>query len=456
MIRFLLALVFVCAIALGIAYFFAGRAEGPAITIHQPTVVGQASTLDVTVATPASKLSALTIAIDQNGHRMPLFTLDSGPGEAIHQEGPDELRITRTVGKGTIPELESGQAMLVVTAARPVLWGLRTVESRATRGVTVRLEPPRIGVVSTHHYINQGGAEMIVYRVTPPEVDSGVRVGEITYRGFPASGAGVSTDPNLKVAFFALRYDQSPQAPMELYAKDEAGNEAKAQFEHRVFPKKFRQSRIEIDDAFLAKVVPAILAASPNFKVDQGDLLAAFLKINNDLRGMNAETIAALAAKTSDKILWKGAFRQLSDSQVESGFADYRTYFYKGKEIDKQVHLGFDLARTANAPIAAANDGKVIYTGDLGIYGNAIVLDHGMGVQSLYAHLSSIQVSVGQDVKQGDTIGLSGQTGMAGGDHLHFSMILNGQFVSAVEWWDPHWIEDRVMRKLREAGGGGC
>jgi murein DD-endopeptidase MepM/ murein hydrolase activator NlpD len=176
------------------------------------------------------------------------------------------------------------------------------------------------------------------------------------------------------------------------------------------------------------------------------------LKINNDLRRANAETIAALAAKTSPTILWKGAFQPLGGSQVEAAFADYRTYFYQGKEVDRQVHLGFDLAKTVNSAVLAGNDGKVLYAKDLGIYGNCVILDHGMALQSLYGHLSSFQVQEGQDVHKGQTLGLSGQTGMAGGDHLHFSMMVNGQFVNATEWWDPHWIEDRVMRKLREAG----
>jgi murein DD-endopeptidase MepM/ murein hydrolase activator NlpD len=239
---------------------------------------------------------------------------------------------------------------------------------------------------------------------------------------------------------------------MELYARDAAGNEAQAQFDHQVFPKAFKHSQIPLDDKFLGRVVPAILQGSPQLNANPADLLPSFLKINNDLRRMNAETIEALARKTSPTMLWKGAFQPLGGSQVEAAFADYRTYIYQGKEVDKQVHLGFDLAKTANSPVLAANDGKVLYAKDLGIYGNCVILDHGMAVQSLYGHLSSFQVHEGEDVHKGQTLGLSGQTGMAGGDHLHFSMMVNGQFVNATEWWDPHWIEDRVMRKLREAG----
>jgi murein DD-endopeptidase MepM/ murein hydrolase activator NlpD len=61
-----------------------------------------------------------------------------------------------------------------------------------------------------------------------------------------------------------------------------------------------------------------------------------------------------------------------------------------------------------------------------------------------------MEASVGETVEKGQTIGRSGMTGLAGGDHLHFTMLLQGQAVTPIEWWDPKWLEDRVMRKLRE------
>jgi murein DD-endopeptidase MepM/ murein hydrolase activator NlpD len=75
-------------------------------------------------------------------------------------------------------------------------------------------------------------------------------------------------------------------------------------------------------------------------------------------------------------------------------------------------------------------------------------------VQSLYAHLSTIDVKVGDTVEKGQALGRSGMTGLAGGDHLHFSMLVGGHPVNSVEWWDAHWIEDRVLRKIREAVPG--
>jgi murein DD-endopeptidase MepM/ murein hydrolase activator NlpD len=257
----------------------------------------------------------------------------------------------------------------------------------------------------------------------------------------------------MRVAFFALLYDQDLNAPMQVFARDAAGNQAVTPLDHMVFEKKFSKSRIEIDDRFIGRVVPAIAANSPNENIDTNDLLKGFLQINGDLRRKNTAFIHDLAKNTSPEMQFHDAFQQLGNSQVEAKFADTRTYIYKGKEVDTQVHLGFDLAVTANVPLVASQRGTVIHAGDLGIYGNCVIIDHGLGVQSLYGHLSSIGVKVGDKVEKGQQIGRSGMTGLAGGDHLHFTMLVGGQQVTPVDWWSAQWMQDRVLRKIREAGG---
>ena len=257
----------------------------------------------------------------------------------------------------------------------------------------------------------------------------------------------------MRIAFFALLPQQPVDAPIRLFARDELGNEALGLFDHRVFPKAFHSSQIHVDDRFLARVVPAILQNSTELKVpDPTNLLAAYLVINRELRRQNDATIAGLAAETAPEILWQGPFEQLVNTAVEAGFADQRTYLYKGREVDEQVHLGFDLASTAHAAVHAANRGRVVFAGWLGIYGNCVILDHGMGLQSLYAHLSRIDVKKGELVDKGATLGHSGKTGLAGGDHLHFTMLLDGHPVTPIDWWSKKWVEDRVLRKLEEAG----
>jgi len=453
--KLLLLIVVLLVIAAG-AWFWAGRAEGPRIDLRAPErFIGQATPLDVRVESPGGEFSRVEVTLEQGGRSHPVFTLEQPSQATVKQETAERIYIMRPVGKRDIPELQAGPARVVVRAARPVLYGWRQAESEATRDVEVRLDPPRVEILSTFHFINHGGAEFVVYRATPADVESGVRVGDRTYPGFPAAGAGIKADASTRVAFFALLHDQELNTPIALYARDPAGNEATAALDHRPFPKPFRRSRIEIDNRFLDRVVPAIAATTPamNISTDPGDRVASFLRINGDLRRQNAETIAAQAKKTANEMMWKDAFQPLGNASIEAAFADNRTYINEGKEIDRQVHLGFDLAVTQRIPVLAANTGVVVYAADLGIYGNCVIVDHGLGVQSLYAHLSSIDVKEGDRVEKGHVLGRSGQTGLAGGDHLHFTMLVNGQAVNPVEWWDPKWMQDRVLRKIAEAGG---
>jgi hypothetical protein len=456
LLKILAVLVLVGGIVVAGVWFWSARMPGPVIEIRQPgKFLGRSSALELVVTAPGGRFSRVDVTLEQGGQSYPVFTLNQPSRTTVRQESAERLFIMRPVGKDTIPELQPGAARIVVRAARPFLYGLRDIESETARDVEVRLEPPRVEVRSTFHYINHGGAEFVVYRATPADVESGVRVGDRTYPGFEASAAGVRGDDALRVAFFALLYDEDLNAPIELYARDPAGNTTMAPLEHRVFPKPFARSRITIDDRFLQQVVPPMAAAVPDMALSTapGDLLASFLRINGELRRRNNETVPELARKSAHEMLWKEAFQPLGNAAVESRFADYRTYVYKGKEVDHQVHLGFDLAVTARVPVLAAQNGIVLHAGDLGIYGNCVVLDHGLGVQSLYAHLSAIDVMVGQTVGKGQALGRSGMTGLAAGDHLHFTMLVNGQPVNPVEWWDPKWMQDRVFRKIMEAGG---
>lgn len=453
--RALLVLVVLGVASLGVGWFMAGREAGPAIEVKSPgKFVGQKGSLELFVDAPGGRLTRLTATIAQGDKQIPVFSLDDANGAAgeVKQASSDRLWVIRPLGKASQPELAAGKATLTVTAARPVLFGWREAASSVTRDIEIRLEPPRVAVLSIHHFLNLGGSEFVVMRATPPDVAAGVRVGAREFPAYPGSAVGIA-DPAARVAFFALSFDEDANTPVRVFAKDEAGNEAVAPLERQAFPKVFQRSKIPIDDAFLSRVVPAIASNTPSLGVKTDDLVAAFLTINRDLRRDNNAYIAGLVSKTAPQLRWTEAFAQLGNTQVESRFADHRTYFHNGSEIDQQTHLGFDLASTQQAPVTASNAGLVVHAAYLGIYGNCVIVDHGMGVQSLYAHLSSIDVKDGDTVTKGQTLGRSGTTGLAGGDHLHFTMLVGGVQVNPVEWWDAHWLEDRVFRKIREAGG---
>jgi murein DD-endopeptidase MepM/ murein hydrolase activator NlpD len=440
----LVAAALVLVLLLGFVYAScqALMAPRPQISLGAPfQTVGRNASLVVDVREPRHGVRSVRVMLKQASGEHVL-------AEQTHDPPVPEVQVRWTPAQEKKFRLSEGPGHLRVEARSGGVAFFSGKTAAFDQDFTARLVPPRLEILTTQHYVNQGGCDMVAYKVTPPSAESGVAIGTAYFKGFPMPGA---SDPSVRFAIFCFPYDAAPGTPVRLKARDEASNEALAAFWTRVFPKNFRSREIELQDDFLNKVVPEIMSQTPSVR-DTGDLLQNFLEINRDLRKTNNAALAELAAKSPAEFLWKEPFRQLSNSQVEAAFADHRRYTYKGREVDRQDHLGYDLATTANAPVTAANDGVVVLAEFFGIYGNTIVIDHGYGLMSLYGHLSSFAVSAGDRVKRGQNIGQSGATGLAGGDHLHFSMIYQGQQVDAREWWDPHWIHDRLQAKLQQFG----
>jgi murein DD-endopeptidase MepM/ murein hydrolase activator NlpD len=439
LLMIVLALLAAGAIFVGFRMLFAPR---PQIALGAPfELVGRNAPLIIDVKDRAG-LKSLRATVTQGDKEQVIVDEKYDPPRS-------EVQVKWAPAQDPKVRLKDGPGKLTV-AARNVSWGgfFKGRTSTFTKDFTARLTPPRIEVLTRQHYVNQGGCDMVVYKVTPAEAESGVVVGPAFFKGFPLPGAA---DPAVRFALFALPYDADPATPIRLRARDEAQNESLVGFWIKVFPRKFRTREIELDDPFLNKVVPEIMSQTPSL-TDQGDLLKNYLAINRDLRKANNQALVELAAKSKPEFLWKEPFLQLSNSQVEASFADHRIYKHQGQEVDRQDHLGYDLATVARAPVSASNDGVLLMARFFGIYGNTIVIDHGYGLLSLYGHLSAFSVKEDDRVKRAQTIAQSGETGLAGGDHLHFSMILQGTQVDAREWWDPHWIRDRIKVKLEEFG----
>jgi murein DD-endopeptidase MepM/ murein hydrolase activator NlpD len=100
-----------------------------------------------------------------------------------------------------------------------------------------------------------------------------------------------------------------------------------------------------------------------------------------------------------------------------------------------KMHKGIDIARPSNLTIKAADNGKVVFAGYDGGYGNKIVINHNNGMKTVYAHLSSISVSVGQTVSKGQKIGVMGSTGNSTGVHLHFEVYENGSLRNPLDYY---------------------
>lgn len=425
--------------------------QAPTIQLKGPLKgIGQSTPIQFEVSDPQHRIRSVKVEILQGDH-----TFQIPYTEATFGEGPpsgwkfwakakeNSMSVSAVVGRKQLPELQEGRATLHIAATNDS-WGrfFRGGKSELSVGLPVRFTPPQVDVLTSQHYVNQGGSELVVFKVSPGTTESGVQVGNYFFPSWPVK----DSLPETRLCLFAYPYEVDPKTPARLVARDDAGNETVANFSYRVFPRNFRSDSINVTDDFMARVVPPILSQTPELQ-DQGSVLKNFLEVNGGLRERDARLLVDFSKKTASKFLWSQPFLELP-SKVEASFADDRTYVYDGQVVDHQVHLGFDLAVTAHTPVAAANDGTVVHAAYFGIYGNAVILDHGCGLQTLYGHLSSIQVKPGETVKRGQVIGLSGQTGLAGGDHLHFSVLLDGIPVNPVEWWDPHWIHDRIEAKL--------
>ncbi len=423
----------VAALVLGVPLILLLLSSNAAVTVDPVRVIGQNTPVVVHVTSPHG-VRRLSAELEQNGSRYVAFDSSRPARRLFFLRGNDVSPVFRfTVGKSKTPALRDGKARLIVSAQAN---DFRASTDTVALDVDVNTQPPRVSVDGFQHYINQGGAELVTFTVSGYWTEAGVRVGPYTFRSFPLPGRPA----NERFSIFAFPWNEPVSTVPVVYASNPSGAEAKGHFWYKVFPKSFRTRDLEISDAFLDKAVDEI---DPN---GAGDKLERFLKINGDLRRQNNQTLADLRSKTTEKVLWNGAFWRYG--KTESFFADARAYIYKGKVVDHQVHLGFDLSDLQHAPVVAANDGNVVFAGDLGIYGNCIVVDHGYGVQSIYGHLSEIAVKPGDAVKKGQPMGKSGSTGLAAGDHLHFSMQVDGVQITPIEWWDEHWIHDRILSKL--------
>jgi murein DD-endopeptidase MepM/ murein hydrolase activator NlpD len=402
----------------------------PAVDLPSPVVsLGQATSITVHVRDPRG-VRKIEAFVQQNGAQFPIWQL-AQPSSAT------DSTWSFVAGVKTTPQLQDGKAKLIFEATSNDLLGKT---ARLERDVTVETQPPTVSVNSEQHYLYLGMADLVAFNVSGNWTAAGVHVGDQTFRAWPMPGG----KPGL-FSLFAFAWNMPSGTIPQVFASNGAGNDVTSPITFQ-FPKKeqpkYTVHDLQVSDAFMQKVVGEL---DPN---GSGDPVTRFVKINNEMRRANNKTLSDLRFKTADRFLFSQPFARQSHSQAEATFADVRNYIYQGKKIDQQVHLGYDLAVTQHVGVEASNDGRVVYAAPLGIYGNCIVVDHGYGLQTIYGHLSHIDVHEGDMVKRGQVMGQSGMTGMAGGDHIHFAMQLDGVQIDPKEWWDSHWIQDHIARRV--------
>ncbi len=414
----------------------------PTIEFQQAAeFVGRQLSWDVVVgAAGYSGLRRVDVSLRAGGKVYPLFAEEFEPVSWVGSRvARRQLHVEADLAAAGVPE---GHGQIEVFADTYAWRLLAQRGTLAERAVMIDLTPPGVELLTTQHNMRLGGSSVALFRMTPDAVRAGVAVEDYF---FPAV-RGAFADPAVAVAIFAAPQDLSADVQPVVRVADGVDNTREVALPCLIRDRQFGERSLSVSDQFLQRKMPEIFAASGRPMPD--DLIEAYLYVNRDLRQESERRLRELTARSIDAPLWDGAFRRQPNAAPMSAFADRRSYEYGGNIIDRQTHLGYDLASLKHAAVEAAQNGVVVHAGWLGIYGNAVVLDHGLGVFSLYGHMSTVAVQPGQRVRSGETLGQTGETGLAGGDHLHFSIMLRGIHVDPLEWWDEAWIRDHVAAKL--------
>lgn len=422
--------------------FTKGEWNAPTATLVDPSpTLGANGTIDVRLRDTGTGLKRSRIELESEGVRTVLVSEDY-PAETWRRSTVFDTTLSVPLAGGEIKIAEGPATIRVYAEDYSWLRWFRSRKPLLEQTITIDLTPPNLEVLSREHYVNQGGADLVLYRTADDATRSGVTIGDYFFPGT----AGLFADATIRVAFFAVPHDVGKNANARVVTEDEAGNLRALSLHAAVKQKHFPTKTLRLSQGFLERKVPEILAA--NGLPDEPDLVKGYLYINRTMRRANELRIREVTRRSAPRPLWTAGFLRQPNAAPSSGFGDHRSYVHDGEEIDTQTHLGFDLASVRRAEVTAVNTGRVVLAAPLGIYGNAVIIDHGLGIFSLYGHLSALKVQVDQDVARGEIVGRTGETGLAGGDHLHFSIMLYGIHINPVEWWDARWVETHVSSRL--------
>ncbi len=419
--------------------------EAPQISLAANVhLLGKKGDITLTFADAESGIRDLDVSLRQGKNVVRLLRRQFSRVSLLAR-GP--LKISEKVAINTVDlGLVDGRADLIVMAHDFSAWHWgKGNETMLSYPLIFDVKPPKLRLVAGPGSIKPGSSAIIIYRANEELVRHGVTINGYFYPGFPLAARG----EGIYGAMIAMPYYSKAIREAVISGYDRAGNAARIPFRLVIRPVPKRLDRINISDKFLQWKMPQFAQYYPEMKALNGDLLKEFLFVNNKVRALNAKKIRAICLHSSPQRMWRGRFGRMRRSARRASYADYRSYYYHGRVVDHQVHLGVDLASIRHARVEAANNGRGIYADYLGIYGNVVILDHGQGIFSLYAHLSQFKVAVGDMVKKGDLLAITGTTGMAGGDHLHFAILVNGIFVNPLEWWDSGWLRVNIERYLK-------
>jgi murein DD-endopeptidase MepM/ murein hydrolase activator NlpD len=344
---------------------------------------------------------------------------------------------------------KKNNAILIIEAKDTSLWNF-FIGNTATREVPLIFDDvsPEIKIISKSKSIRKGGSGVVVFSVIEENLqDLYISLGE--YLKFkPTKFYKDGNYVSLMVWDVKLNNINA-----NIIAIDKAGNKSITPIRIKKNFSYYKKSKIKLNNKFLNNKI-SNLYKSMDIKPEETDKLEKFININEKQRKLNSKLVLANAKNVIEKsinTLSINSFRPLRRYATVGSFGVFREFFYGGLKVSESYHLGIDIASIKNDSITTNNDAKVVFTDEVGIYGNSIILYHQLGIYSLYSHCSELFSYEGSKVKKGDIIAKTGQTGLAMGDHLHFSIIIQGVFARPNEWLSQNWINNNIISVLGNA-----
>jgi murein DD-endopeptidase MepM/ murein hydrolase activator NlpD len=421
--------------------------EPPEIAwIEEPLGIGaDPITLKARITDSGAGLDEILVRISQKNQPQELLKRQIREGNVHEQE--IEVKIDPKA-----LQLREGNAELQILAFDRTLWNNG---SGLPKTVQVDFLKPRIEVITPEQNAVAGGTEMVFYKALGKSIHlQGVDSGDNLYRGYPAAAWGESFKSYERVyfAFFPIPSgfnDQSP--PLKIVARDLIGNSASAPFRYRVRQKRGASFKVNLNDAsagMLRDRFTAYARASSLSVALSGELASDLKTLLRDIARRDEAVLEEALSASESKRWWNGPFGKPVAGYPSNSVGDKRLIAVNDREIASSAAQGARFAVSARATVVAAQAGRVVLVANLGLLGTTVVIDHGCGLATVYAHLSETTVTQGSEVATGQAIGRTGSTGFATSEEVYFEMRVQGVAVSPNEWWDQNWVRDHIENKV--------
>lgn len=392
---------------------------------------------------------------DESGIKFARVTIEDGNNTIVlanniyKDKEQKELTINATLPRTAFLDKKSNLTLHVETSDNSLWNFFMGNEARKSTPIVIDTISPILHTLINSYSIRRGGVGTVIFKSEDKNLAS--------LHVKTSSGRIFKPTPFYKKGYYiALVAWESSQKNFSatIVAKDRAGNETKNSVRFYLLAKNYKTSKLKLTDKFIEGKITQLAQNYSQDDISSMGMVERFKYVNEELRGANEALIAKTTMPTNTQMIgsfYLQSFYPLRNGAAVASFGDHRFYTYNNEEISQSYHLGLDLASTAQADIKTSNDGLVVFAKDNGIYGNSLIINHGLGVYSLYSHCSSFNVSEGDSVKAGDVIAKTGVTGLALGDHLHFGMIVQGVEVRPEEWMDKKWFKDNITNIIKDA-----